>query len=282
MRSANVATSPTGIMIPLYTYPTDGAWAAVIGARNAHPNVRFVAIINPNSGPGTSQDPNYARGIKELQTSGVVVLGYVPTGYATGPHSAVRELESEVSAYESWYRVDGIFFDEMSNVAGYEGYYSALDAYVKSLGMSFTAGNPASTVPASFMGTLDTLVIYENAGLPDLSKFAHSSYDASGFAIVAYGVASPSQSFLTSVSSFAAWVYFTDGVLPNPYNSLPKYFEDEVAMVSSCSPATRPPRQGEPRTWATADEAMFGQEDQETGSSQNEHRPVSSDEKFPQ
>jgi hypothetical protein len=29
-----------------------------------------------------------------------------------------------------------------------------------------------------------------------------------------------------------AWIYLTDGVLPNPYNSLPTYFADEVAMLS--------------------------------------------------
>jgi hypothetical protein len=80
-------------MIPLYTHPTDGTWAAVIRAKKAYPDVPFVAIINPDSGPGTSQDQNYESGIKDLQAAGVVVLGYVTTGYATSSYSALIDLE---------------------------------------------------------------------------------------------------------------------------------------------------------------------------------------------
>jgi len=234
---ANATIAPTGIIIPLYAYPTDGAWAAVIQAKNAYPNVPFMAVIDPGSGPGTSPDPNYVAGVKNLQAAGVIVLGYVPTGYATGSYSAIGNLEAQVSAYNSWYHVNGIFFDEMSNVVGYESYYSTLNAYVKSLGMTHTVGNPGATVPTTYIGTLDTLVIYENGALPTLSTLAYPGYSTSNFAIVAYAVASPGQSFVSSSSSFAAWVYFTDGVAPNPYGSLPSYFTDEVAMLSVVSPA---------------------------------------------
>jgi hypothetical protein len=237
MRGAHAATAPTGIMIPLYAYPTNGTWTAVIQAKNAYPTVPFVAVINPNSGPGTSQDPNYVAGIKDLQAAGVVVLGYVPTGYATSAYSAISSLEAQVSAYDSWYHVNGIFFDEMSNIAGYESYYSTLDSYVKSLGMKYTVGNPGATVPTTYIGTLDALVIYENGGLPDLSLLGYPGHSTSNFAIVSYGVASPGQAFLTSSSSFAAWVYFTDALMPNPYNSLPTYLKDEVAMLSLVPPS---------------------------------------------
>jgi hypothetical protein len=232
MSDAHAATAPTGIMIPLYTHPTDGTWKAVTQAKKAHPNLRFVAVINPDSGPGDLQDPSYAAGIKDLQAEGVVVLGYVATGYATSSHSEISNLEAQVSAYDSWYGVDGIFFDEMSNVVGYESYYSTLNSYAKSLGMRCTVGNPASAVPTSYIGTLDTLVMYENRGLPDVSTLVCSRGGPSDFAIISYGVASPSQSFMTGSSNLVAWIYLTDGVLPNPYNSLPTYFADEVAMLS--------------------------------------------------
>jgi hypothetical protein len=241
------AKAPAGIMIPLYTYPTDGTWAAVIRAKNAHPSLPFVAIMNPNSGPGASRDASYATGVKDLRAAGVVVLGYVTTGYATKSYSEISNLEAQVSAYHEWYRVDGIFFDEMSNVAGYESYYAALDSYVRSLGMKHTAGNPASTVPNSYVGTLDTLVAYENAGLPDLSALANPGRDAKDFAILAYGVASLSRSFLKRSPGVAAWIYLTDGVLPNPYKSLPAYFEDEVATLDlNQARACDAPRDPEP------------------------------------
>lgn len=238
-RGANAATTPTGIMIPLYSYPTDGSWAAVIQAKQAYPNVPFMAVINPGSGPGTTQDPNFVAGIAGLQAAGVVVLGYVPTGYASSSYSGISGVEQQVSAYNSWYHVNGIFFDEMSNVAGYESYYSTLNSYVKSLGMTYTVGNPGAMVPASYIGTLDTLIIYESGGLPSpLSGLAYPGYGSNNFAVVSYGVPSPSQTYVTDSSSYAAWVYFTDGNLPNPYGSLPTYFTEEVAMLSAVAPAT--------------------------------------------
>ncbi|HEV2389309.1 MAG TPA: spherulation-specific family 4 protein, partial [Nitrososphaerales archaeon] len=236
-RGANAATAPSGIMIPLYGYPTDGSWATVVQAKEAYPNVPFIAVINPGSGPGAAQDPNFVAGIASLQAAGVLVLGYVPTGYATSSYSGISGVEAQVSAYSSWYHVNGIFFDEMSNVAGFESYYSTLNAYAKSLGMTYTVGNPGAMVPISYIGTLDTLIIYESGGLPSLPALAYSGYGTNNFAVVSYGAAAPSQAYVTESSNYAAWVYFTDGNLPNPYATLPSYFTEEVAMLSAAAPA---------------------------------------------
>lgn len=236
-RGASAATAPTGIMIPLYSYPTDGSWAAAVSAKEAYPNVPFMAVINPGSGPGEAQDPNFVAGIANLQAAGVIVLGYVPTGYATSPYSGITGVEAQINAYNSWYHVNGIFFDEMSNLAGYESYYSTLNAYVKSLGMTYTVGNPGAMVPTSYIGTLDTLIIYESGGLPALSALSYSGYSTRNFAVVSYGAATPTQAYVTDSSSYAAWVYFTDGNLPNPYASLPTYFTEEVAMLNAVAPA---------------------------------------------
>src|SRR5437867_9232398 len=80
--SSAAVTNPTGLVIPLYTYPTDGTWAAVLNAKNLHPTVPIIAVINPNSGPGAASDASYVTGIKAFQAAGIVVLGYVATGYA--------------------------------------------------------------------------------------------------------------------------------------------------------------------------------------------------------
>jgi hypothetical protein len=82
-QSTHASSTPVGIAIPLYTYPTDGTWTAVINAKQSYPNVPFIAVINPSSGPGPSKDPNYVQGIKNLQAAGITVLGYVATGYIT-------------------------------------------------------------------------------------------------------------------------------------------------------------------------------------------------------
>src|SRR3989441_6587925 len=137
-RTSFAAPTNSGIVIPLYTYPTDGSWAATLQARNAHPNVPIIAVINPNNGPGGSSDPNYVQGVKNFQSAGVIVLGYVATGYAS---HAMSNLDAQINSYWNLYRVDGIFFDEMANNQGNENYDSTLNTYVKSLGMTMTMGN---------------------------------------------------------------------------------------------------------------------------------------------
>src|SRR2546427_11800077 len=136
-RTSFAAATNSGVVIPLYTYPTDGSWAATLQARNAHPNVPIIAVINPSNGPGGSSDSNYVQGVKNFHAAGVIVMGYVATGYAS---RSISSVEAQISSYWNWYRVNGIMFDEMSNVQGNENYYSTLNSYVKSLGMTMTMG----------------------------------------------------------------------------------------------------------------------------------------------
>ena len=51
-------TSPTGILVPLYSYPTDDTWEMMIKLKKTYPLVPTVAIINPSDGPGPSKDPH--------------------------------------------------------------------------------------------------------------------------------------------------------------------------------------------------------------------------------
>src|SRR5207245_2803059 len=57
------------------------------------------------------------------------------------------------------------FFDEMSNESGNEKYYTAISSYAKSTdGFSITFGNAGTDVPESYIGTVDTIEIYEDSG----------------------------------------------------------------------------------------------------------------------
>ncbi|SMH71421.1 putative spherulin 4 [Candidatus Nitrosotalea okcheonensis] len=238
------ATAPppagqTGVMVPLYSYP-GSYWTQVIQAKNAHPSVPIVAIINPNSGPGSSSDPNYVSGIQQLQAAGVKVLGYVYTSYGARSASTV---ESDINSYNNWYHVNGIFFDEMANTAGLETYYSSLSGYTKSLGMTMTVGNPGTDTLSSYIGTMDVLDIYENPGMPALTDLTgwHTSYPKSNFGLIAFGVGSlPIQSTITTDSTYVGYVYITDDVLPNPYDTVPSYLSTEVGMLDTGSTLTIP------------------------------------------
>jgi hypothetical protein len=226
--------SPSGVMIALYTYPGQ-TWDTVIQAKNANPSVPIVAVINPASGPGGGQDSNYASGIQRMQAAGITVLGYVHTSYGSRDTGS---LEAEISDYKNWYNTNGIFFDEMSNVAGYEQYYSNLNNYAKSLGFTYTVGNPGADTLPSYVGTVDNIVIYENSGLPSISSLGgwHTNYDKRNFSMVAYGVGSLDTSYVSSAANYVGFISMTDDTLPNPYDTVPYYFGNLVSAVGAANP----------------------------------------------
>jgi hypothetical protein len=235
----NATSSPDpGIIIPLYSYPGPD-WQLVIQEKQNYPSVSMVAVINPANGPGYGQDPNFVDGINSLKAAGVVVLGYVPTWYGTRPGSDVM---ADVSAYNSMYQVNGIFFDEMPAISGYENYYSTLSAYAKSLGMSLTVGNPGAWVPPSYIGTVDNIVIYENFGLPSYTYLNSLGYQRSDFSVISYGTPFVDPGFLARAASDVSYVYITDGILPSPYTSLASFFPSLVSSIVTLGlPSTEVP-----------------------------------------
>ena len=230
----HASSAPIGIVVPLYSYPTSGSWTAVIQAKQAYPNVPVIVVVSPGSGPGGSQDANYVQGIKELQAAGIKVLGYVDTGYGS---DSISSVEAKVDLWEAWYAPNGIFFDRMNNVPGYEGYYSSLGSYVHSLGMGTTMGNPGTSVPDSYVGTLDILNVFESGYLPALSFITYPGYAPTSFATMSYGVGLDS-AFISGAQGLVSWVYLTDGTLPDPYSSLPSYFAAEFSLISSLDGAS--------------------------------------------
>ncbi len=228
----------TGMIIPLYGYPGSD-WSVVAQAKSANPSVPMIVVVNPSDGPGWSIDPNFVSGIEMLQSAGVVVLGYVPTYYGGMPSSTAM---SEIQDYSSMYHVNGIFFDQMSNIPGYEWYYSSLSNYAKSIGLWFTVGNAGAQVPESYIGTVDNIVVYENYGLPTLSSLAWlvGGYPKSDFSILPYGVSWLDTSYIWSSSSYVSYLYVTDGTLPTPYTSLCSYFESLVSTLAAIDYSAQP------------------------------------------
>ena len=226
------------LIIPLYTYP-GVSWSAIISAKEANPSVAMVVIINPDNGPGTSKDQNYVAGINNLRAAGVVVLGYDHTSWAARPLATV---EADIDSYKRWYNVSGIFFDEMSNVPGNEGYYSTLNQYSDSLGLNFTVGNPGGPAPPSYLGTLDVIVTYENQGVPNSTSLAAMTMGvpANHFAVIAYGVNVWNGSAVSDVYKYASYVYVTNDTLPNPYGALSGDFSNMVSFLSNPIPSSVP------------------------------------------
>ena len=227
------AAPAAGIIVPLYTYP-GGTWDTVVKTKNNHPAVPIVAIVNPASGPGASKDSNYVSGIAQLKAAGVVVIGYVSTAYTSRSLAAVK---GDIDKWGSWYGVDGIFFDEQTNWAGGESYYTQAGDYAESKGLGFTVGNPGANSLPSYLSTVDVVLIYESPGLPNLSDYVlwgSSAKDQLG--MIPFSVSSLPTSWLKGATGFIGWIYVTSDGLPNPWDSLPTYFDDMAALLDGGSP----------------------------------------------
>jgi len=215
----------TGSIIPLYIYPEGNNWQRLFDAYRAHPITTW-AIVNVYNGPGDALDPNYANSIPQLHSAGINTLGYVLTNYTRRSQMQVR---ADIDKWKSLYNVKGIFFDEMTNNDNDANvnYYRTVNTYAKSQGFSFTVGNPGTRTSPKYFQTVDNIVIFEeDTGFP--SKDILCSQDTNGkgrgsVSIIPYNIGSLNEAQVRDVKSCAGFIYVTNDVLPNPWDTLPNY-----------------------------------------------------------
>jgi hypothetical protein len=223
-----------GFLVPAYFYPVpNGAWETL---NRTALRVPLIAILNPNSGPGTSAENNYRQAISNLHSAGGRVIGYVHTSYGARLLSDVKE---DVDRYLSFYSVDGFFIDEMDNrnLPLSYGYYADLYQYIKANNAAFiVVGNPGTTTREEYLTGADMLVTFENntgydTYVPDRWT---TNYPASRFAHLPYAVSSGAT--MTNYIQLArarnvGFIFVTDDLLPNPWDRLPEYWEAEVSLL---------------------------------------------------
>ena len=239
------------VLVPAYFYPSwnpalsqwDEMTAAAAGG------ARITAIMNPDNGPGTALNGDYVNAVNSFRAAGGKVLGYAYTCYGNNncnPALPATRSSADVLAdaqkYRSWYGVDGIFLDEMSNQAAALPFYESVAAGLRMAQPGGTIiGNPGTSTPAAYLAVADTLVTFERgtgsyAGT--VSEPWMSSADPSRQAHLHYGVSSEA-AMLALVSEAAArkagYLYITNDVLPNPWDQLPSYWGAEVAAIKAIS-----------------------------------------------
>lgn len=231
--------APLGIMVPAYFYPSSGGyWDSLDFAASRVP---LIAIMNPGSGPGASQDNAFVQALARLHQAGGTVIGYIHTSYGTRP---LTDVEADIDLYLSFYAVDGFFVDEMSNDenTNHLDYYAALYQYIKAKNTNYlVAGNPGTRTQEDYLTwpTSDSLMIFENDGtnfpgyVPSIwvaqhpaRQFVYLPYDVSTAATMSNYVG-------LAVARNAGWIYITDDTLPNPYDTLPSYWTNEVDLLQS-------------------------------------------------
>ena len=149
------------ILLPAYFYPSSDPnqsfWDEMTAAAG---QVGITAIMNPDSGPGSSVNSDYTTAVDVLRAAGGKVVGYVHTSYGVRPQT---EVLSEVASYASFYNIDGIFLDEMSNQSGGLAYYQSLYSNIKSTNPGYRIfGNPGTNTLESYLTAADVLVTFEN------------------------------------------------------------------------------------------------------------------------
>ncbi len=228
------------ILVPAYFYPAGkglGYWNQMA---TAAPKAPIVAILNPNSGPGTAVDPSYVSVVTDLRAAGGKVLGYVHTSYGARP---LAQVTQDILLYQAFYAVDGFFIDEMANdgSATTVGYSASLYEYVKALNPAYhVIGNPGTNTREVYVSrpTADAVVVFE--GDPKAyRRFTPdswaASYPASRFGHLLYGVgdfAAARSALDLAAQRNAALVYATnDKLKPNPWDSLPSYWSSLITEV---------------------------------------------------
>lgn len=168
------AVRSTGVIVPLYAWPGTDAWSSVYESVAAHPSVTFYLIINPDTGPGTTEYPEeaYITGISKLNShSNVHVLGYTYTNHGTRAQS---DVEKDIAAYAKWcsfagkdISLAGIFFDLTPNGEDKSklGYFQELSSTTKGSGLDMVIFNPGAKILADvsdWFAAADLIVEYEN------------------------------------------------------------------------------------------------------------------------
>ena len=223
----------TGLIVPAY-WGGDGAeWAQLTAAAD---DVPIIAIANEANGPGTEFNPDLNASINTLRAAGGDVIGYVYTQYGTRNAAVVKQ---DIDRWAADYDLDGIFFDEMSNDTADLPYYTDLYDYTKQVNTGWrVVGNPGFNTGQVYLAAADTLVVIETG--TDYETYEASLWNANHgadrFAHLVHSRADGADMRSVIDAAFAdnaGWVYVTDDVMSNPWDTLPAFWDDEVAYLAA-------------------------------------------------
>ena len=229
------AAAQVELLVPAYFYPADSGsdyWQALDAAAA---RVGVTAIVNVNSGPGDALDPNYLAVVESLRAAGGRVLGYVHTSW--GGRSAAAE-RADVDAYLARYPLDGFFIDEMATDIGTLAHYTDLYGYIKGKGAQLTVlGNPGVPTDPAYFGAADVIVGFEGyaadyARLPP--GYLDPAYTRRLASIIHEASEAQMAEFIANSATLGlAMIYVTDDRMPDPYDTLPSYWTQEVERAAA-------------------------------------------------
>ncbi|KAK4218509.1 cell surface protein [Rhypophila decipiens] len=182
-RKHTVSGGKPCVVMPLYIYPLPGkdSWQPLYDAIAAHPQVDFLIVVNPNSGPGEEPLPStdYMREVPKLNAfPNVTTVGYIAITWA---RKSLDDVKKEIDRYAGWDQkacqdleieglyLEGIYLDETPNHVSEhaKSYLKELTGYVKGLeglrGERLVIHNPGTPPegPLSAFGSPDLVCVSE-------------------------------------------------------------------------------------------------------------------------
>jgi hypothetical protein len=226
------------LLVPTYIYPGgDGRkeWQRLIDAAS---KVEIVAIANPNSGPGSERNLDYAAVFTEARNHGVTLVGYVSTDYGKRPEAEIRnDVDTWIRLYP---QIRGFFFDQQPSGSRDTAHFAELRDFVKrKIPDPLVINNPGVLCDEAYLARDVSNVTcvfvnyqgFEQFELPATLK----AYDPSRFAAMPYNI--PDIETMRTVVKEAiikriGYLYISDAKPPNQWGKLPIYWEAEVDAVS--------------------------------------------------
>ncbi len=241
------------IAVPAYANPLvdPGTWQRLATTDSGSLGFAVVNVINAADHTPSSEATS---AVQQASASGVRLVGYVDTGYlgttgeptrlgSTDPADWMAQIQGDIAAWYQFFgsSVAGIFFDQVQNACGptpgsndWTDRYRQLGDGVKRLHPgALTVVNPgigasqcyedAADVIVTFEGSYESYVDDPGAANPyeplgwkpaDPKEIWHIVYGASD-------VSKMNQVVELSNTRGAGYVYVTDDILPNPYDTLP-------------------------------------------------------------
>lgn len=168
--SALTPINAPAVAVPLYVYPSPGAWSPLFAAAERNSSVRFDVIINPASGPGGAvPDANYVIQVAKLRSlPNVLLFGYVHVQWG---HRPIQDVLRDISTWAKWsdhatdIHIDGIFVDEGPSNLQEIGYMTEVSQHAEEAfkGDVVIWLNPGVPVDAAFYDISDMVNAYENS-----------------------------------------------------------------------------------------------------------------------
>jgi len=226
------------ILVPAYIYPAgDGRtdWDRLIAAAT---KVEIVAIANPDSGPGSERNIDYATIFTEAANHGVKLVGYVSTDYG---RRDVGKIKTDIDNWLRFYsQIRGFFFDQQPRDGKAVAMFSELRDYVKQkMRDPLVITNPGIPCDPAYLSKAVSNITCVFVNFEGFERFelpgALSNYDAARFAAFPYNVQTADTMRAVvkdAIVKRIGYLYISDSKPPTQWGKLPVYWEAEVEAIS--------------------------------------------------